>query len=146
VTVLGETKPFGPKDKWAVRLSCGHRMTKYTAVGWLPEHGHKRDPEKAKAIREAYKDRGDPGGFLLPWAEDDCPVPFTHYDCHMCANLRPIVSYNPIGLLTWPGDSARPSRETLTQQLRSVEARADELTAQLADAQAAAAKLREELG
>jgi hypothetical protein len=101
----------------------------------LREHWAKVDNEDALGH---YRD------FLLPWVEDGCPEPQTGTDCNICANLRRVVSYEPIGLLTWPGDSARPSPEALARQLRSADARVDELTQQLADARANAAKLRNE--
>lgn len=52
---------------------------------------------------------------------------------------------NPSVPRTWPGDSARPSREALTQQLQSAEVEVVKLAEQLAGAEATAAKLREEL-
>jgi hypothetical protein len=149
-SVAGKLEHHGPRDMWAVRLSCGHRTKESVPVGWLPEHGHRQDPGKARKLREhwAKVDNEDALGhyrdFLLPWVEDGCPEPQTGTDCNICANLRRVVSYEPIGLLTWPGDSARPSPEALARQLRSADARVDELTQQLADARVNAAKLRNE--
>lgn len=141
----GKLEHHGPCDRWAVRLSCGHRRNPLVPVGWLPEHGHKRDPEKAQKVRERMEGKWEPGDFLLHWIEQDCPDPMIDDDCNECAYERRIVSYEPIGRLTWPGDSARPSREALKHQLDSAQSRVHRLMAELADAEAAEAKIREEL-
>lgn len=60
-------------------------------------------------------------------------------------NNRRIAEYEFIGRLTWPGDSARPSRETLTRQLRTAEARVSNLAAQLAEAETEVKQLRGKL-
>ncbi len=129
--VTGKLEHHGPRDVWSVRLSCGHRTKEFVPVGWLPEHGHRRDSEKAKKLREHWARVNDEDALghyrhcLQSWIEDGCPEPQTGTDCNMCANLRDMVSYEPIGPLTWPGDSARPSSEALARQLRSAEARVD---------------------
>jgi hypothetical protein len=141
----GKLEHHGPVDRWKVRLSCGLPTTNSTPVGWLPEHGFTRDPEKAEKIREKMDGKWEPGDFLLHWVEQDCPSPRPDKECIECAHLRPIVSYEPIGRLTWPGDTARPSPDAMKKQLDSAESRVHRLMAELEQAEQDAAKIRKEL-
>jgi len=70
--------------------------------------------------------------------------PQTRVGCADCVCARRIVSFEPIGPLTWPGDEERPSREVLTRKLTAAEEQTGELRARLAEAEGKARELRAE--
>jgi hypothetical protein len=132
---------------WTILLSCGHVDSIIADFGWQPEHGHKPQPELAEKMR-LLLDRDDVDDSLRQYIElrlpGGWPKPETGAECNDCVYLRRIVSFEPIGPLTWPGDDERPSREVLTRRLHAAEAKADRLREQLAEAEAMAEELKSE--
>jgi hypothetical protein len=132
---------------WTVLLACGHFGRVVTDFDWRPEHGHRPQPQKAEKYREwLAKPGGSDVGRLAMEAEllDGCPEPQTRDSCADCVCRRRIVSFKPMGPLTWPGDEERPSREVLTRQLTAAEKEPDKLRARLEEAEARASELRAE--
>lgn len=133
---------------WTVLLSCGHvDYYVFTDPDWRPEHGHRPDPEMAEKARRglARPDLDDRSRrYFEPRLAGEWPEPETGDECAACVCSRRIISFEPLGPLTWPGDSERPSREALTRRLSAAETEADELRERLAKAEAAAAELRVE--
>jgi hypothetical protein len=133
---------------WTVFLSCGHfNGHVVTDLDWRPKHGHRPTPEMVEKVRPLL-DKADLADSVREHIEQRLPggwpKPQTGQDCAECVYLPRIVSFEPIGPLTWAGDDERPSREVLTRHLKAAEGHADKLRAQLAEAEAKAAELRRE--
>lgn len=136
---------------WSVLLSCGHLKHAWCIddLDWRPEHGHKPNAKEAEHRRRALEEKGSKWpewmrseyetrlaeGWLEPPSMDDC---------NDCVWNRRMVSWKPIGRLTWKGDSAHPSRAAANRMLQDAEIRVAEAEEALARAKAIAARLREE--
>jgi hypothetical protein len=136
---------------WTVRLSCGHLNEAWCIrdLDWRPEHGHHPNPKEAERARRALKEKGSkwPEWLRLEYearlAEGWLEPPSVK-DCHDCVWNRRMVSWKPIGRLTWKGDGAHPSRAAANRMLQDSEIRVLEAEEALARAKADAARLREE--
>lgn len=141
-----------PYAGWTVRLSCGHFEDAWYIddLDWRPEHGHRPNPKEAQRRRRELEEKGS------KWSEwlrseyearlaEEWLEPPSVEDCHDCVWNRRMVSWKPIGRLTWKGDSARPSNAAVMRQLQDAEIRVAEAEEEFARARAAAAKLREKL-
>lgn len=138
-----------PFAAWTVLLSCGHANSHVvTDIAWRPEHGHTPTPDMVEKVRPLL-DTDDLADSVREYIEQRLPggwpEPQTGQDCAACAYSRRIISWQPIGPLTWPGDDERPSRAVLTRRIRAAEAQADQLREQLARAEAGADELRSKL-
>jgi hypothetical protein len=132
--------------RWKVLLSCGHLDHALSNPDWSPEQGHSRNVEMYEKYQEMINT-----GQLTPnyWHKarmiNGCAMePETHTGCFDCVYQRRIISYDPVGPLTWTGDPERPSRALLQRRLKDAEARRDQLQHDLAMAEAAETEARNE--
>jgi hypothetical protein len=133
---------------WAVELSCGHCASEGAPVDWIPEYGHKLDPERVERVKKMLAKHPDPWFENLSQVNDGCPTPNTKTDCNQCVYLRRIVAYKPIGQLARPRperkprESKPPSRAAMTRRINAAEANAAKLRRELAEAEEEAERLR----
>lgn len=122
-----------PFSGWKVLLSCGHLGGAISDPDWLPEYGHTHDRETEEKMLQAQA-RGADVSLQMGWhmASGQWMEPRTHDDCWKCKCHRRIVSFEPLGPLTWPGDRVVTTKRAKQERLREAECRADELRSQLA--------------
>ncbi|HUB37802.1 MAG TPA: hypothetical protein VMA72_03020 [Streptosporangiaceae bacterium] len=148
-------KELGPYASWVVKLSCGHyEYHAMSEVNWRPEQGYAEQADLvAKISRDLVSEDLDAKTkkALERMLVMRSTEPQSREECRYCVYMRRVVGCRPVGQLAKPKPHAKPeespqppSRRTLTRRLNAAEANITRLRDQLAQAEHAAARLREE--
>jgi hypothetical protein len=118
---------------WKTQLECGHLGGGISDFDWLPEHGHTHDRETEEKMKLAQA-RGADVSLQMGWhmTSGRWMEPQTHDQCYKCKCHKRIVSFEPIGPLTWEGDRVMTTKRAKQERLQEAQCRADELRSQLA--------------
>lgn len=141
-------KPAHKLSELSVTLSCGHRKVVRVQHGWTAAMGHTYlSAEEVDREREIWKEANPdwPASVqeqrirTLHLLDFGNPEPPHEYDCNACRYQQPIVAFHHVGPLVARNASGSkkgprssgPLRETLEQRLAETEAAASKIREQL---------------
>lgn len=120
---------------YTVKLSCGHYgQVVAPDLDWSPEAGP-QFTVSAERLQEMRDEMDDAFVATCPKEarriNEGCPQPAPYEHCWLCAHVRSVVAYEPVGFLGSPPPPPKPKRKTLEARLRKLEAEAAQLRKQI---------------